>query len=306
MIKQKIICIVGPSGIGKTKLSVELAKMFGGEIISADSMQIYKGMDVGTAKITPSEMDGVCHHMIDIVSPLEKYSVSDWKDGAEKCIADIVSRHKIPFVVGGTGLYVSSLLYNYNFSKVAENSELRNYYQKILEEKGAEALHKLLQEKDPESASKIHPNKTKAVIRALEVAEEKKKDESFSNRNEGKYDYLLLGLNIDREKLYERINLRVDKMESEGLFEEFENLTKNCGLKRDHQSALAIGYRELFDFSDGVATKNDCLELIKKDTRNYAKRQLTWFRRMENIEWFEPGQVDKIIKRIREFLNENN
>ena len=306
MIKQKIVCIVGPSGVGKTALSVRLAKAFDGEIISADSMQIYKEMDIGTAKITKAEMDGVLHHMIDIVSPTEKYSVSDWKAGAEKHINDITCRNKVPFIVGGTGLYVSSLIYNYNFSSVAENSEVREYYQKILNEKGAEELHKILAEKCPQEASKIHPNKTKAVIRALEVFDCGSQQLENSKNGEQNYDYLLIGLNIDRAKLYEQINLRVDQMASEGLFDEFRNLVFNNGLKREHQSALAIGYREIFDCLDGIISEKECLELIKKDTRNYAKRQLTWFRRMENIEWFEPSQEKEITARIKEFLYEDN
>ena len=308
MTKQKIVCIVGPSGVGKTKLSIMLAKLFGAEIISADSMQIYKYMDIGTAKITAEEMDGVTHKMIDIIDPTEKFSVSEWKDMAERYISEIAGRNKLPFIVGGTGLYVSSLLYDYNFSQVSINTELREYYQKILDENGAEYLHSILKEKDSVTASKIHPNKTKAVIRALEVIESQKDGKAAlsTKSEESKYDYLLIGLNIDREKLYQRINLRVDEMENLGLLEEIKMLVEKHGLKQDHQSALAIGYRELFDYLNGTTTKKDCIELIKKDTRNYAKRQLTWFRRMKNIEWFEPTQEKEIIERIKGFLNENN
>lgn len=298
--KPKIVVIVGPTASGKTATSISLAKRFNGEIISADSMQIYKHMNIGTAKVTKTEMDGVPHHMIDIVQPTENYSVAMWVDETRKLISDIISRSKIPFVVGGTGLYVTSLLKGYTFHNVPENKDLRERYYKLYKEQGIEPLYNEIILKSPDMAKGLDKNKTKAVIRTLEIihGEENK---CRSDRGE-EYDYLLIGLADDREKLYERINARVDRMIDDGLIDEFKDLIENHGLTKTCQSAGAIGYRELFPYIEGSSTLDETITLLKQHSRNYAKRQLTWMRKMDNIKWLT--REDNIEKVVSDFLGD--
>lgn len=301
--KQKIVIVMGPTASGKTSIGVELAKQFNGEIISADSMQIYKHMDIGTAKVTTSEMEGIPHHLIDIVEPTNNFSVAEWVDLAKGKIDEITKRGKTPIIVGGTGLYVSSLINGYTFYNIKENKELREELRLIGETQGEEALHNILKTLSEEKAKEIDKSKIKAVIRAIEILKSAPEQGVEIKAKESPYDYLLIALNLDRAFLYERINYRVDKMVNEGLLEEFNNLTQNHNLKQDHQSAGAIGYRELF-LDEPIEKK---LELIKQHSRNYAKRQLTWIRKMENVEWMSPvDDREVIIEKVKKFLGESN
>lgn len=304
--KSKVIIIVGPTASGKTSLGVRLAKKFNGEIISADSMQIYKNMDIGTAKVTKSEMAGVPHHLIDIVEPTEKYNVSCWVDAANEKISEIIKRGKTPIIVGGTGLYVTSLVKGYTFGAAPENAELRAHYNEILLREGADKIYLELQNKAPMVAKKIDKTKPKAIIRALEVIEQNPGalESEIKNTKFG-YDYILIGLDHDRDILYNRINERVDQMISDGLEAEFDTLVNNYGLTKNHQSAGAIGYKELFDLASGHTSREETIALIKQHSRNYAKRQLTWMRKMDNIIWLSPiTQYNEIEQRVKSFLGE--
>lgn len=289
-MNNNLIVITGPTGVGKTDLSICLADKVNGEIISADSRQIYRYMDIGTAKVEKEHIDKVKHHMIDIVDPNEEFSVADFKRMAIGIIDDINSRGKIPLLVGGTGLYINSIVYDIDFTNVASNPKIREHYESILLEKGKQALYDLLIEKDFESAKKLNVNDTKRIIRALEVYDVSKIPMSKQNKNfrkpSTKYNLIMYCLYMDRIKLYERINLRVDRMIKEGLIEEVEELIK-MGYKRTLNSMQGIGYKEIADYLDGIITLDEAIELIKKRTRNYAKRQLTWFKRDERYKWID-------------------
>lgn len=302
LVKPKIVAIVGPTASGKTALSIALAKRFNGEIISADSMQIYKHMNIGTAKVTTAEMDGVPHHMIDIVEPTESYSVAMWVDETRKLIEDIISRGKTPFIVGGTGLYVTSLLKGYTFNSVPENKDLREHYYKIYQEHGVEPLYDEIVAKSAAQAKGIDKHKLKAIIRILEVLNGRDDFKDLYKDRGEEYNYLLIGLSGDRAELYNRINLRVDKMIEDGLIDEFRNLIHNHGLTKDCQSAGAIGYRELFPYIEGSASIEETINLLKQHSRNYAKRQLTWMRKMDNIHWLTID--DNIESLVGNFLGE--
>lgn len=308
-MSNKIIVIVGPTAVGKTYVSIELAKKLGTEIISADSMQIYKGMDVGTAKINDEEMQGIQHHMIDLIYPDENYSVSDFKTEAEKNIDDILSRGKIPVIVGGSGLYVNSLIYDLDFSNAKSNDKLRDYYTYYHQEHGEDALYEKLRKIDPESAEKIHKNNVKRVIRALEVYDITGKKFSETNtdirKKSSKYDFILIGLSMDRKSLYERINQRVDKMIDDGLVEEVKALLDK-GFEKNLISMQAIGYKEIIEFLEGNITFEEAVNILKRNTRHFAKRQFTWFLKDENVKWFNIEDVNKIdaaLEQIYEYLN---
>lgn len=299
--KTKIVVVVGATASGKTSTSVKLAQKFNGEIISADSMQIYKGMDIGTAKVTLGEMGGIKHHLINIVEPTENYSVAMWVRDAKEKIADIISRGKSPIIAGGTGLYITSLLNGYSFFDTPQDDERREYYRSVLKEKGVDYLHNILKEKSLEKAEAIDKHKTKAVIRALEIIDNGGTEE----KTEPPYDYLLIGLDFQREELYSRINSRVDEMFANGLMKEFEMLRNRYGLSPHHQSAGAIGYKELFPLINEEVDLCTTKSLIKQHSRNYAKRQLTWFRRMPNIIWLSPvSEYEKIESLVKEFIGE--
>jgi tRNA dimethylallyltransferase len=309
-MSNKIIVIVGPTAVGKTYVSIELAKKLGTEIISADSMQIYKGMDVGTAKINDEEKQGIRHHMIDLIYPDENYSVSDFKEEAEKNINDMLSRGKIPVVVGGSGLYVNSLIYDLDFSNAKSNDKLRDYYTYYHQEHGEEALYEKLRKIDPQSAEKIHKNNVKRVIRALEVYDLTGKKFSETNtdirKKSSKYDFILIGLSMDRKALYERINQRVDKMIDDGLVEEVKALLLDKGFEKNLISMQAIGYKEIIEFLEGNITFEEAVNILKRNTRHFAKRQFTWFLKDENVKWFNIEDVNKIdasLEQIYEYLN---
>lgn len=308
-MSNKIIVIVGPTAVGKTYVSIELAKKLGTEIISADSMQIYKGMDVGTAKIKTEEMQGIKHHMIDLIYPDENYSVSDFKSEAEKNIDEMILRGKVPVIVGGSGLYVNSLIYDLDFSNAKSNEKLRDYYTYYHKEHGEDALYEKLKKIDPESAEKIHKNNVKRVIRALEVYDLTGRKFSETNtdirKKSSKYDFILIGLSMDRKILYERINQRVDKMINEGLVEEVKSLLDK-GFEKNLISMQAIGYKEIIEFLEGNITFEEAVNILKQNTRHFAKRQFTWFLKDENVKWFDIEDVNKIdasLENIYDYLD---
>ncbi len=275
----KIIVIAGATGAGKSALAVEIAKEIGGEVISADSMQIYKTLDIGTAKVTAKEMAGIPHHLIDICEPEEEFSVSDFVEKAEEKINEIAARGRVPIICGGTGLYIDSLLFKRSFGNTAKNDKLREEYKNILAEKGNQYLYDMLVAVDKETADKFHINDVPRIIRALEIYYETgvKKSE-IKEEKVARYNHAAFYIDIKREVLYERINKRVDIMVGNGLFEEFDqiyNAHPNC---EEYGSMKAIGYREIFNLKKGLWTKEDTIEKIKQFSRNYAKRQFTWFK----------------------------
>ncbi len=310
MNKTKIIAVVGPTASGKTNLAVSLAKKFGGEVISADSMQVYRGMDIATAKPDEDEMSGIRHHLISIISPEEEFSVSEFKALAEKAIGDIASRGKIPIIAGGTGLYVDTLLKNTNFLDNTKNEEIRKGLEERCKSEGTEKLYGELKECDPAAAEKIHPNNSLKIIRALEIFLSSGKtlteQNEVSHTVESPYDSLILGLTAeDRSFLYERINRRVDMMLKAGLEKECRAFYENESASTANQ---AIGYKELKPYLDGEISLCEAAENLKMATRRYAKRQLTWFRRNEKIKWLFIDKlrlaelVEKAENEVKEFL----
>ena len=286
MNKIDVVAIIGPTASGKTALSIKLAKEIDGEIINGDSMQIYRGMDIGTAKVTEEEMDGVVHHLLDIKDPTEGFSVAEYQQLVREKIAEIQQRGKMPIIVGGTGLYVQSVLYDFVFTDEEIDTEARQAYYAELEKIGPEAMHARLMALDPKTAATIHFNNTRRVIRALEMVElagTSKANEEHNRGDVALYNHLIIGMDMDREKLYERINLRVDIMMEQGLEQEVRALYDK-GL-RDVQAIKAIGYKELYAYFDGNSTREEAIEAIKQNSRRYAKRQLTYFRNKMNVQW---------------------
>lgn len=307
-MSNKIIVIVGPTAVGKTYVSVELAKKMNTEIISADSMQIYKGMDIGTAKVSNEEKQGIIHHMIDLINPDENYSVSDFKNDAENIIDKMLLNNNIPIIVGGSGLYVNSLIYDLDFGKAKSEDKLRDYYTYYYEEHGEDALYEKLKKIDPESAEKIHKNNVKRVIRALEVYDLTGKKFSELNtdirKQSNKYECILVGLSMDRKILYERINQRVDKMIEDGLVDEVKTLIDK-GYDKNLVSMQAIGYKEIIEYLVGNTTLEDAVHILKRNTRRFAKRQYTWFLKDNNVKWFEIeniNEIDLTLEKIYEYL----
>ncbi|MFS0823524.1 tRNA (adenosine(37)-N6)-dimethylallyltransferase MiaA [Bacillus sp. 1P02SD] len=286
--KEKLVVLIGPTAVGKTKLSIELAKKLNAEIISGDSMQIYKGMDIGTAKISIDEMEGIPHHLIDIKEPHENFSVAEFQAAVRKLISDIHSRGKLPMIVGGTGLYIQSVIYDYQFTDDASNPEYRKTLEQQANDNGVDSLYQELKEIDPESAERIHPNNIRRVIRALEIFKSTGKtmtEYMKEQKQELIYDVALVGLTMDRDKLYDRINDRVDLMIESGLLEEVSTFHSQ-GL-RECQSIQAIGYKELYRYLEGLLSLEEAISELKQNTRRYAKRQLTWFRNKMDVKWFD-------------------
>ena len=285
---RQIIVVAGPTAVGKTKYAIEIAKAFDGEVVSCDSMQLYKYMDIGSAKPTAEEMGDIKHWLVDEIDPKEAFSVAKYREMATSCIEDIFKRGKTPIIGGGTGLYLNSLLYEMDFSNAPQDDELRQQLEKEAEEYGPEYIHNKLREADPVAAERIHPNNVKKVIRALEGALNGNSIVDFRNCQQkcSDYDVILIGLTRDRAELYERINLRVDVMVKEGIFEEVEGLLK-MGLKEADISMKGIGYKEIIGYFDGQYPKEEAIDLIKKNSRHLAKRQLTWFRRYKDMTWFD-------------------
>jgi len=294
--KPRVLAVVGPTASGKTALGVELAKVYGGEVISADSMQIYKGMDIASAKPTEEEMQGIPHHLIGFLDMGETFSAADYVRLANEKIREVISRGKLPVIVGGTGLYVDSLLENVRFSEGGSDEAYRQELREFAAQEGNEALHSRLAAIDPEAAEAIHPNNVVRVIRALEVCHvtgRKFSDlKAESRTEESPYDSLIIGLNYeDRSVLYSRIDRRVDIMAENGLVQEAEELWKRSGMTT---AANAIGYKELIPFFEGTMSLEECISIIKQETRHYAKRQLTWFRKNQRIQWIILHEFDKL------------
>jgi len=287
--KPKLIVLLGPTASGKTNLSIEISKRFGCEIISGDSMQVYRGMDIGTAKITEQEREGVVHHMIDICEPDYPFSAAEFQATARRLIAEINDRGRIPFIVGGTGLYIESVCYDYQFSEVGSDEAFREEQRLFAEKHGAEALHDKLRQIDPEAAERLHPNDQRRVIRALEVHHLTGSTSTGQRRGQEKqspYDLVLIGLTMDRDLLYKRIEERIDLMIRQGLVDEVRDLLDR-GMRTEYISMQGLGYKEIAAYLRGEYNLDRAIELLKRDTRHFAKRQLSWFRHMQGIHWVD-------------------
>jgi len=305
-VLEKVIAIIGPTAVGKTKLSLELAKRFNGEIINGDSMQIYRGLDIGTAKIKKEEMLGIPHHLFDIKEPEDSFSVYEFQKLVREKIHEISKRNHLPFIVGGTGLYIQSVLYDYQFQETGRDNAIRERFMKRAEQEGIASLYEELKQIDPDYAEKIHPNNERRVIRALEIFYTTGITMTDTIKRQQKdmvYDAVLIGLTMERDLLYRRIDERVDKMLEEGLLEEVKGLYEK-GLESS-QAAQAIGYKELFLYFKGELSLEEAVLLLKQNTRRFAKRQLTWFRNKMDVHWFDmsdEGQYEKKIEEISHFL----
>ncbi|WP_424765972.1 tRNA (adenosine(37)-N6)-dimethylallyltransferase MiaA [Paenibacillus sp. sgz302251] len=290
--KQPLLVLIGPTAVGKTRMSLDIAKAWNAEIVSGDSMQVYRGMDIGTAKIAPHEREGIPHHLIDICEPEEAYSAADFQAGAAHAIKEIAAREKLPFIVGGTGLYIESVCYQYQFADHGSDEAFRQEQESFAAEHGAEALHSRLAAIDPPAAQRLHPNDLRRVVRALEVYH--MTGQTFSEQQAGQtkdspYELCIIGLTMDRAVLYRRIEERIDLMLEQGLLDEVKRL-----LERNlppHAVALqALGYKEMIDYLLGNCSYEAAVERLKRDTRRFAKRQLSWFRHMKDIHWIDNGE----------------
>lgn len=305
-MKPKVIVICGPTASGKTALSIELAKQIDGEIVSADSMQIYKEMDIGSAKPTKEEMQGIKHYLLDFVSPKDRYSVADYKKDAIIAIKEILAKGKTPIIVGGTGLYVDSLIYNIDYPEIEFDEEYRKQLEQRVEKEGLQTLYEEAIQIDKQAMEKISSNDQKRILRVLEVYHQtgktKTEQEIESRKQEVPYDYYVYALNMPREILYNRINRRVDIMVEQGLIDEVKGITKKY--EEYPTSMQALGYKEIKEYLDGVLTKEEAIEKVKQETRRYAKRQLTWFRKNKQTIWLEAlGDRQKNIEIILEGIN---
>lgn len=295
MNKKKLIVLTGPTAVGKTKLSIALAKAVNGSIISADSMQVYKHMDIGSAKITPKEMDGVKHYLVDCIDPKDEegFNVSRFQKMTKDAMAEIYADGKVPILVGGTGFYIQSVVYDIDFTENDADTSYREMLEALANEKGAEYVHDLLRQVDPKAAEEIHFNNVKRVIRALEFYKKTGAPISEHNQTEREketpYDLSYFVLNDDRDKLYERINIRVDQMIQNGLVEEVQKLL-DMGCTRDMVSMQGLGYKEIIDYLQGEISLEEAIYIIKRDTRHFAKRQLTWFRREKDVQWIHKSE----------------
>lgn len=310
-MKKPLVILTGPTAAGKTKLSVALAEAIGGEIISADSMQVYRRMDIGSAKIRPEEMKGIPHHLIDILEPVEEFNVVRFQTLAKEALKQIYGRNRIPIVAGGTGFYIQALLYDIDFTENKEQPKIRSELEAAAREKGAEALHQMLREADPKGAEQIHANNVKRVIRALEyyrlTGERISEHNEAQRQKESPYNAAYFVLNDERERLYERIDARVDVMLKEGLLEEVKAL-KAMGVSRGMVSMQGLGYKEMLSCLEGEISFPEAVRILKRDTRHFAKRQLTWFRRERDVIWLNQPDFqydqEKILNRILEVLRQ--
>lgn len=294
-MKKKLISIVGPTAVGKTKLSIHLAQALQGEIISGDSMQVYRGMDIGTAKIKPKEQEGIPHHLIDILDPAADFSVSAFQELALQKVDELNQRFSLPILVGGTGLYVQSVTHDFQFADVSQSETIRLKWQAFLDQYGSLALHQELEKRDPDYAKELHPNNSRRVIRALEVIEVTGRSMSEYHgewENESPFDLVMIGLTMEREKLYNRINARVDQMIQEGLIQEVQHLL-DLGICDSSTSLQAIGYKEIISYLKKERSKEEAIELLKRNSRRFAKRQLTWFRRMKEVNWYDVTDLSR-------------
>ena len=301
-----LIILTGPTAVGKTELSIALAKAVNGEIISADSMQVYRHMDIGTAKITPEEMQGVPHHLIDILEPDTAFNVAMFQKLAKEAMEGIYARGRIPVVVGGTGFYIQALLYDIDFSEENEDMSIRNALEALAETRGAEYLHEELARVDPESAEQIHANNVKRVIRALEYYRMHGEKISMHNENERQktspYDFFYFVLTHDRQVLYDRIEKRIDLMLRQGLVEEVGGLMAK-GYDKNLVSMQGLGYKEIIPYLNGECSLDEAVYILKRDTRHFAKRQLTWFRRERDVRWLDKSRTTSENEILNEILN---
>lgn len=299
--KRPLVILTGPTAVGKTAASIGLAKAIGGEIISADSMQVYREMDIGSAKIRPEEMDGVPHHLVDVLDPSEDFNVVLFQQMAKEAMEGIYQRGHIPIVVGGTGFYIQALLYDIDFTGTAQDDTYRAELENLVKEKGAAYLHNMLRKVDPKSAEDIHANNVKRVIRALEYYRQTGQKMSEHNeeerRKESPYEFVYFVLNAPREQLYARIDRRVDQMIEEGLVDEVKHL-KELGCTKEMVSMQGLGYKEILAYLDGKYDLDTAVYTIKRDTRHFAKRQLTWFRRERQVTWIQKEVYDYDEDRI--------
>lgn len=305
--KPKLLVLIGPTAVGKTKMSIELAKEFGCVIISGDSMQVYRGMDIGTAKISADEMEGIPHHLIDIHEPDHPYSVAEFQEQSRRLITEIAGRGKLPFLVGGTGLYVESVCYGYQFSETGADEAFRDEQLRYANENGAEALHRKLADVDPETADRLHPNDLRRVVRALEVFHMTGIPLSAQlapQTKQSPYDLCLVGLTMDRQMLYNRIEERIDLMLNQGLVDEVAALMDK-GYAPGLVSMQGLGYKEIVSHLNGEFSYEEAVVLLKRDTRRFAKRQLSWFRHMKDIEWVDvtdSGNFSANYQKIRAII----
>ncbi len=300
-MKKKILIICGPTASGKTSLAIRCAQKLNSEVISADSLYIYKGLDIGTAKPNKREMEGVVHHLIDVVLPTETFTVSQYKSLAEPIINKLHKENKIPVVCGGTGFYINSLLYDLSYGKGEGNLEVREKYNSLAQSYGNKYVYDILSKVDPESAKTLHFNDLKRVVRALEIYESGCKKSDIKDDLTPKYDYLALAIDYSREQLYDRINKRVDQMVDLGIVEEVEKLIDN-GINIENQCLQGIGYKEIYSYLMGEISLENAIELIKLNTRHYAKRQITFFKRLPNLTWIKPEECDIVVEKILEKL----
>ena len=292
--KEKLIVILGPTAVGKTDLSIELAKELQTEIISGDSMLFYRGFDIGSAKPALAERQGIVHHLVDNLEPWENFNVTDFVREAKRLIRELNAQGKIPIIAGGTGLYIKALLEGYEFNETADHSDYRQQLTALAEEKGRDYIHGLLQKADPEAAERIHANNLRRVIRALEVAHfggEQISRQKEYGEGDLCYDTYVIGLNRERQGLYQRINQRVELMFAAGLEDEVRNLLAG-GVTREMQAMQGIGYKETAAYMEGEMSREEAVDLIQKSTRHFAKRQLTWFRKMPYIHWYMADELD--------------
>ncbi len=301
----KIVVICGATGIGKTSVGIELAEKLGGEIVSADSMQIYRYMDIGTAKPTSAELDRITHHLIDIVDPDQEYDAAQFSKQARERIADIIRRDRKPFIVGGSGLYIKALLHGL-FQAKPVDSQIRRRLKRDVEEIGSQALHQRLQQVDPDTANKLHPNDSYRILRALETIESTGKSISELHRahdfEDDPFIALKIGLRMDRQNLYTRLDQRVDLMVEAGLVNEVKNLLE-MGYTADLKSMQSIGYRHVVEYLQDKVSWDECVRTLKRDTRRFAKRQFTWFGADQQIQWYEPDPLNKILRKVQEFIH---
>lgn len=296
-LNKKIIIICGPTASSKSVLAIECAKLLNSEIISADSMNVYKGLDIGTAKPTLEEMQGIKHNLIDVVSPFDTFSVGDYKERALPIINSLLSQGKTPIICGGTGFYINSILFDLSYGNSEANLEVRKKYQKLAQEYGNEYVFNILKEKDLDSAKKLHPNDLKRVIRALEIFESGIKKSDIKDDLTPMFDYDAYSIDFPREMLYDRINKRVDLMIENGLIQEIKDLVDK-GVKQNHQCMQGIGYKEVIPYLNGEYTLEECVNLIKLNTRHYAKRQITFFKKLPNLNCLQPINVNLLAQRI--------
>ena len=312
-MKKPLIILTGPTAVGKTNLSLKLAHQIGGEIISADSMQVYKHMDIGSAKVMPEEREGIPHYLIDECEPWEEFHIVRFQQAAKKYMEEIYSHGNIPILVGGTGFYIQSVLYDIDFANQDSDPAYRSELETMAEEKGNEFLHAMLQQVDPKAAEEIHANNRKRVIRALEyhhiTGQKISKHNEAQREKESPYNFLYLVLTDRRDRLYERIDQRVDLMMEQGLLHEVERL-KEMGCTRDMVSMQGLGYKELIDYLDGKISLEEAVYIIKRDTRHFAKRQITWFKRERDVTWinkddFHYDETD-ILAYLNQLIQEKN